>query len=109
MKVPKLTLTVIFSWIISDIFFTIGPLLPTFNGTIPSVLIKPAAAALAINVACAILIFPESTSHLVLAEFDKLSNVVQRAVPMISHYLADPVSTDDDLDIQALKGALIGC
>ncbi|RYG85722.1 MAG: hypothetical protein EON58_22635, partial [Alphaproteobacteria bacterium] len=50
-RAPKLALTAIFAWIVTDVFLTIGPLLPSFQGTIPQVLIKPAAAALAISLA----------------------------------------------------------
>ncbi|KAK4937412.1 hypothetical protein LTR10_021949 [Elasticomyces elasticus] len=63
---PKLALLQVFAIIISDIFLTIGPLLPTFSGIIPSVLVKPAATAVGIGMVCNILFFPQSTSHLVL-------------------------------------------
>ena len=62
----KLALLQMFAIIVSNIFLTIGPLIPTFLGTIPSVLIKPAATAVGIGMVCNILFFPESTSHLVL-------------------------------------------
>ncbi|KIW77662.1 hypothetical protein Z517_07494 [Fonsecaea pedrosoi CBS 271.37] len=65
-RAPKLALFQMFAIIISDIFLTIGPLIPTFTGTIPSVLIKPAAAAIGIGMACNILLFPRSTSHIVI-------------------------------------------
>jgi hypothetical protein len=63
---PKLALFQMFATIVSNIFLTIGPLLPSFQGTIPSVLIKPAATAIGIGMVCNFLFFPESTSHLVL-------------------------------------------
>ncbi|KIW35967.1 uncharacterized protein PV06_11729 [Exophiala oligosperma] len=63
---PKLALLQVFAIVVSDIFLTIGPLIPSFSGTIPSVLIKPAATAIAIGVVCNIVFFPQSTSHLVL-------------------------------------------
>lgn len=49
-----------------DIFITIGPLLPSFSGTIPKVLIEPAAIGIGIGLACNILFFPTSTSYTVL-------------------------------------------
>ena len=63
---PKLALLQVFAIVVSDIFLTIGPLLPSFAGTIPSVLIKPAATAIGIGMVCNIVFFPQSTSHLVL-------------------------------------------
>jgi hypothetical protein len=63
---PKLALFQVFAIIVSDIFLTIGPLIPSFSGTIPSVLVKPAATAVGIGMVCNLLFFPESTSHLVL-------------------------------------------
>lgn len=63
---PKLALFQVFAIVVSDIFLTTGPLLPTFSGTIPSILIKPATTAVGIGIACNILFFPESTSYLVL-------------------------------------------
>lgn len=108
MAVPKLALTAVFGWIVSDVFLTIGPLLPTFSGTIPAVLIKPAAAALAVNVACSLLIFPESTSHLVLASFHKLTTTMAATVPMTKQYLEQPSDAEADGDVQKLRAGLIG-
>jgi len=108
MKVPKLALTAIFAWIVSDVFLTIGPLLPTFQGTIPIVLIKPAAAILAVNLACSILIFPESTSHLVLVNFQKLMSAMIATVPTTTAYLQHPSDTEADVDVQKLRAGLIG-
>jgi len=108
MAVPKLALTAVFGWIVSDVFLTIGPLLPSFSGTIPAVLIKPAAAALGVNVACSLLIFPESTSHLVLASFHKLTTTIAATVPMTKQYLEQPSDAEADGDVQKLRAGLIG-
>jgi len=108
MAVPKLALTAVFGWIVSDVFLTIGPLLPSFSGTIPAVLIKPAAAALGVNVACSLLIFPESTSHLVLASFHKLTTTMAATVPMTKQYLEQPSDAKADGDVQKLRAGLIG-
>ncbi|KAI5236778.1 hypothetical protein E4T42_09362 [Aureobasidium subglaciale] len=87
MKVPKLTLTAIFAWIVTDVFLTLGPLLPSFQGTIPQVLIKPAAAALAISLACSVLIFPESTSHLTLFSMQKLVTTMADSLDLTEGFL----------------------
>ncbi|OOQ91162.1 hypothetical protein PEBR_01212 [Penicillium brasilianum] len=65
-KNPKFALFQIFGTIVMDIFITIGPLLPSFSGTIPKVLIEPAAIGIGIGLACNILFFPKSTSYTVL-------------------------------------------
>lgn len=108
MRVPKLALAGVFSWIITDVFLTIGPLLPSFQGTIPTVLIEPSAAALAISLACSILIFPESTSHLVLHGMHQIlvavTSSVDATADCIAHYPADSSVGQ----LQALRGGLIG-
>jgi len=52
--------------VVSDIFLTTGPLLPSFSGELPQLLIKPAAVATGVGLACNILFFPQSTSHVAL-------------------------------------------
>lgn len=66
MAAPKFVLTQIFATISADIFLANGPLIPTFAGTLPSVLIKPAAIAVGVGIVCNVFLFPESTSHIVL-------------------------------------------
>ncbi|KAL2844804.1 hypothetical protein BJY01DRAFT_214668 [Aspergillus pseudoustus] len=63
---PKATLTAVFGIIITDIFLCYGPVLPSFNGTLPLSFVKPAGAGVGIGFACAILFFPRSTSDLIL-------------------------------------------
>ncbi|KAF2145862.1 uncharacterized protein K452DRAFT_349248 [Aplosporella prunicola CBS 121167] len=70
--VPKLALTQLFAIIVADIFLVIGPLLPSFMGTIPATIIKPAATAIGIGLACNILFFPESTSHICLRQIEDI-------------------------------------
>lgn len=105
--VPKLAFTAIFAWIISDVWLTDGPLLPTFNGTIPTVLIEPAAASLAVSLACALLIFPESTSHLTLFATHKLVGAMRESMDLTSTSLRQfPQQNGESL--QALRSRLIG-
>jgi hypothetical protein len=63
---PKTALTSLFGIIITDIFLCYGPVLPSFNGTLPLSLVKPAAAGVGIGFACAVLFFPRSTSDIIL-------------------------------------------
>jgi hypothetical protein len=48
--------------IISVVYLTTAPLLPTFNGTIPTTLIIPSALAAGVGFVCNIFIFPTSTA-----------------------------------------------
>jgi len=80
----------IFGTIISDIFLTTGPLLPTFKALIPLTLIKPAATAVGVGVLCNIVFFPESTSHIVL------NNIKQILSPMVEFVDACRLSLDNN-------------
>ncbi|KAH7123504.1 hypothetical protein B0J13DRAFT_154901 [Dactylonectria estremocensis] len=61
-RVPKLMLLQIMACIVSTIFLTQAPLLPTFRGNIGKVLVLPCAIAEAIAIVCNIFIFPTSSS-----------------------------------------------
>lgn len=99
---PKFTLIQIFGTIISDIFLTTGPILPSFSGKIPLVVIKPAATAIGVGVLCNILIFPESTSHIVL------NNIKQILFPMVEFVDACKISLNSGarpMSLPRLKAA----
>ncbi|GAD99554.1 hypothetical protein PVAR5_8269 [Paecilomyces variotii No. 5] len=68
----KFTLVQVFGMIITDIFLTVGPLLPQFSGTIPRTLIVPAAIGVGLGLVAAIFLFPQSTSHQALYSIEKL-------------------------------------
>ncbi|KAL2818029.1 hypothetical protein BJX63DRAFT_440324 [Aspergillus granulosus] len=63
---PKATLGFLFSIIITDSFLCFGPVLPSFDGTLPLPLVKPAAVGVGIGLACTILFFPQSTVGIIL-------------------------------------------
>ncbi|KAI5205514.1 hypothetical protein AUEXF2481DRAFT_1912 [Aureobasidium subglaciale EXF-2481] len=107
-RVPKLALTAIFAWIITDVFLTIGPLLPAFQGTIPQVLIKPAAAAIAISLACSMLIFPESTSHMTLHGMHKLVTSMTGSLDLTRGFLANYPDTSHMEPMQGLRSGVLG-
>lgn len=108
MKAPKLTLLAIFGMIVSDVFLSIGPLLPQFSGTIPQVFLKPAAAAIAIGLSSSVLIFPESTSHMVLAGMHKLNSTAASSMSMTVECLQKyPADTTEVEKLQGLRMALI--
>ncbi|PCG98916.1 Brefeldin A sensitivity protein-related, domain of unknown function DUF2421 [Penicillium occitanis (nom. inval.)] len=69
---PKFVLMQVYATIISDLFLTLGPSQPSFNGTLPISLIKPAAIGVGLGCASSILFFPQSTSHNFFVGFEKL-------------------------------------
>ncbi|GAM88660.1 hypothetical protein ANO11243_066940 [Dothideomycetidae sp. 11243] len=106
-KFPKLILTSIFGSIIIDIFLTSGPILPAFNGTIAATLIKPAAAAIAIGLACSILIFPESTSHLVLDDMHRVVTAMSGSLESAMAFLISYPEVHEAEQLQSQKLRLI--
>ncbi|KAL5361015.1 hypothetical protein BJX96DRAFT_175841 [Aspergillus floccosus] len=77
---PKLAFTSIFGTIITDLFLNFTPLLPSFKGTLPVTLVKPAAIGVGLGVACSILFFPRSTSHVVLDNMEDI--IAQLKTPL---------------------------
>ncbi|KAJ5836504.1 Brefeldin A sensitivity protein-related protein [Penicillium robsamsonii] len=74
---PKLILMQIFAIIIIDVSLTIGPLLPSFSGTIPKVLIEPAAIGIGLGLVSHFIFFPRSTSHVVLGGMEGLVRLLK--------------------------------
>ncbi|KGO77978.1 Brefeldin A sensitivity protein-related, domain of unknown function DUF2421 [Penicillium italicum] len=76
-KNPKFILMQIFGIIIVDVSLTIGPLLPSFSGTIPKVLIEPAAIGIGLGLVSHFIFFPRSTSHVVLDGMEGLVRLLK--------------------------------
>ncbi|KAJ5562402.1 Brefeldin A sensitivity protein-related protein [Penicillium sp. DV-2018c] len=76
-KNPKFILLQIFATIIVDVTLTIGPLLPSFNGTIPKVLLEPAAIGIGLGLVSHFIFFPRSTSHVVLDGMEGLVRLLR--------------------------------
>ncbi|KIX09276.1 uncharacterized protein Z518_00355 [Rhinocladiella mackenziei CBS 650.93] len=99
---PKFILIQMFGTMVTDIYLTTAPLLPSFSGTIPTVLIKPAATAVGVGIFCNICFFPESTSHIVLA------NIKEMIAPMGEFVDACRISFDNStkpMSIESLRRA----
>ena len=107
-RAPKFMLTTIFGWIVTDIFLTIGPLLPAFEGTIPQVLVKPAAAAIAISLGCSILIFPETTSHMTLFTMEEVVVAMTESLHLTTDFLESYPDTPHIEQMQSLRASLLG-
>ncbi|KAL4985687.1 hypothetical protein BDW68DRAFT_198595 [Aspergillus falconensis] len=97
---PKATLTSIFGIIITDLFLCYGPVLPSFNGTLPLPLVKPSATAVGLGIVCSVLFFPRSTSDIILEGMQDLLELLKSSL-QLSH--AALGSTSEQLDPQQLQ------
>lgn len=84
----KFVLTQIFGTITTDLFIIYGPTLPSYTPSLPSVLLKPAAAGTAIGLACCVFIFPHSTSYVVLDKLEKLVLMLETPLVWTREHLA---------------------
>lgn len=89
-----------------DLFLTIGPLLPSFNGILPKLLIEPAAIGIGLGLASHILFFPKSTSHTVLDGMEGLVRLLKGPLDVTFAGLID--GQDSELeDLRKLKMKII--
>lgn len=77
MKNPKFMFTQLFGIIITDIFMTIGPLLPSFNGTLPKLIIEPASIGLGLAFLASLVLFPQSTSQITIDSMAKIVDMLK--------------------------------
>ncbi|KAL3439738.1 hypothetical protein BJX65DRAFT_317727 [Aspergillus insuetus] len=77
---PKATLTFVFATIITGSFLCFGPLLPSFDGTLPLPLVKPAAVGVGLGLACTIIFFPQSAVSITL---EGIRDVVEDLKPLL--------------------------
>ncbi|KAK9238709.1 hypothetical protein V1525DRAFT_418325 [Lipomyces kononenkoae] len=104
---PKFTLVQVFAIVISDVFLTIGPLFPSFQGTLPKILVEPAAIAVALGLASSIVFFPESTSSSVLRLMEELSVLLRNLLDFSILSISDKKLNLQDL--QDLRAKTITC
>lgn len=100
---PKFAGMQITGTIITDLFIIIGPTLPSFNATMPSLLIKPGAAGIGIGAVCCVLFFPRSTSYAVLEKLESLVRMGQNPVVITRERLAS-----EKVDVQRVKAMRAG-
>ena len=101
----KLVLTQIFGTIVIDIFLLFGPTLPTFSNTLPSVLVEPGAIGIGLGAACCLLMFPQSTSYVVLDKMEKLIRMTEASLDSTRKRLANQTLQPDQL--RATKARMI--
>ena len=97
----KMTLTQIFGTIITDLFLLTAPTLPKFNGTLPKVLIEPGCIGIGIGLVCNLLLFPKSTSWVVLDKMEALIRTSEVSLNRTSKRLSE----DGNVEIAELKAA----
>lgn len=68
----KLVLMQLFGTIVTDLFLLFGPTVPDFNASLASVLVKPGAVGIGLGLACCLILFPQSTSYVVLNRMEIL-------------------------------------
>ncbi|KAK5991877.1 putative C57A7.05-like protein [Cladobotryum mycophilum] len=101
----KLILLQLFGMIVIDIFLLIGPTLSVFNSKLAQVLVKPGAIGIGIGAACSLLIFPQSTSYVVLRKMEQLVSMGEVALDATRRRFAnEPVEVKH---LQAAKGNII--
>lgn len=89
----------VYATIISDLFLTLGPSQPSFNGTLPISLIKPAAIGVGLGCAASILLFPQSTSHTFFTAFEGL---LELATQPLKFTISSLGKDSSELDLQVL-------
>lgn len=104
MKNPKFALLQIFGTIIADLFLTIAPTLPSFNGTMPKTLIEPAAIGVGLGVVSSFLFFPQSTSSIVLTGIEGLITQSKRSLDFTASSFADK----EDVTLEELREVKAG-
>ncbi|QGA21846.1 hypothetical protein EYB26_009557 [Talaromyces marneffei] len=109
MKNPKFIFTQLFGIIITDIYLTIGPLLPAFNGTLPTLIIEPASIGLGLAFVASLLLFPQSTSHVTLDAMEKIVDMLK--IPLKTT-MEGPVEEEKEAQVlagfNATKQGLLG-
>ncbi|KAG5980428.1 hypothetical protein E4U55_004029 [Claviceps digitariae] len=102
----KLILLQIFGTIVIDVFLLTGPILTEFNAKLARALVEPAVIGVALGVASSVLIFPQSTSYVLLSQMEKLIRLLE--APLAStRRLLSAEALSDDAELRASKGAII--
>ncbi len=77
---PKFGFLQIFGTIVSDIFLLNGPSLPSFNGSIGAVLVKPGAIGIGLGAASCLLFFPQTTSYAIMDKMESLLHTFNASI-----------------------------
>lgn len=97
----------IFGTIIADLFLVIAPLLPSFSGTMPKVLIEPAAIGIGLGLVSSVLFFPQSTSSAVLHGMEGIIKLSKRPLGFTASSLSKESDEPTLEDLSKTKGQII--
>lgn len=97
----------IFGTIIADLFLVIAPLLPSFSGTMPKVLIEPAAIGVGLGLVSSVLFFPQSTSSSVLHGMEGIIKLSKRPLDFTASSLSKESDEPTLEDLSKTKGQII--
>lgn len=92
-----------FALIIADIYLATAPTIPTFQGTIPKVLILPTVIAVGVGLLCNVLIFPQSTSSLILDSMHGILTPMPGFFAATGQHFLDPSCKFDMERLERLK------
>lgn len=92
-----------FSMVIADIYLATAPTIPTFQGTIPKVLILPTVIAIGVGLLCNVLIFPQSTSSLILDSMHGILTPMPGFFVATGQHFLDPSCKFDMKRVERLK------
>ncbi|TQV99644.1 hypothetical protein V2A60_005100 [Cordyceps javanica] len=92
-------LTQLFGIIATDIFLVIGPTLTRWTPRLPEVVVLPAACGCAIGIACALFIFPQSTSQVAVGQIEDLLIMLNHPIQTGRQFVAGSL----DFDINMLQ------
>lgn len=96
---PKLFFAQLFGTIIMDLFILFGPGLPSFTADLAAILMKPGAIGVAMGTTCCLVLFPQSTSYVVLDQMEKLVKLLNSALNTTRRCLAQ-----ESVTLAELKG-----
>lgn len=89
----------LFGIIAVDIFIVIGPTLTRWTPRLPEAVVLPAACGCAIGIACALFIFPQSTSQVAVGQIEDLLIMLNHPIQTGRQFVAGSL----DFDVKLLK------
>ncbi|OAA64128.1 hypothetical protein LEL_10648 [Akanthomyces lecanii RCEF 1005] len=103
---PKFSFMQIFGTIVSDVFLLNGPSLPSFNGSIGSILVKPGAIGIGLGAVSCLLFFPQTTSYAIMDKMESLLRTFDASIQATQRRLRrEPVNV---ASLNADRARLVG-
>lgn len=93
--------------IVSDLYLTTIPLLPTFQGTVPKTFVLPVAISAGIGMVCNLLIFPRSTASIIRDSMHKVLDPMSGFIEALDWHFKSPESRFDTGRLQLMNTELV--